>query len=100
MPRRYEVNKKLKVLKYICKMYNLDTGTVYTDTCYSKYQLLQEPIKYCRGKLETDTRKVVEVLQTEHETLYYGMTLDDFMKYGVKLEPDEVVPSIQHIAKS
>lgn len=86
MPRKFEVNKKLKVLKYTCKIFNIETQVFYEKTCYSKYLVLTEPIKFCRKKLETAGEKVVEVLQIEQETLYYGMCLDDFMKYGTKLD--------------
>lgn len=88
MPRKFEVNKKLKVLKYTCKIFNLENQAFYEKVCYSKYLVLQEPIKFCRKKLETESEKVVEVLQIEQEILYYGMTMDDYMKYGTKLNSD------------
>ena len=86
MPRKYEVNKKLKVLKYTCKIFNVETQVFYEKTCYSKYLVFTEPIKFCRKKLENDLEKVVEVPRIEQEILYYGMSLDDFMKYGTKLD--------------
>lgn len=84
MPRKFEVNKKLKVMKYTCKVFNTEANTFSEKSCYSKYAILQDPIKFCRKKLETAKEKVVAVSSIDAEVLQYGMTLEDFMRYGTE----------------
>lgn len=48
----------------------------------------EEALKVCKKNYETDTLKIVQIVDVQHVEKLYGMVEDDFLSYAFELDPE------------